>query len=91
VAADRLSLWASSPPIRDDNENGLQLIDLQKGIGVRNLRPTWKISKAFPDVPAEEHIHVIVEFASQTAVKEECPKEYRCVLLSSLCLGGSPK
>jgi hypothetical protein len=56
VDADRLRLWkVEIPDDRDDLLSTLTLDDEPE------LLATKKISKYFPDSPAEEHIHVIVK------------------------------
>src|ERR1043165_4043367 len=55
-AADRLKLWNVKIP--DDRDDLLSNLSLQDQV---ELLATKKISKYFPDSPAEEHIHVIVK------------------------------
>src|SRR4051812_37340813 len=97
VATNQLSLWRVK--VSTSDKARLELYAnytprdqaIESVLGGEPLEdPTCELDEFFR-APPKNHIHVIVEFASQTAVKEECPKEYRCVLLSSLCLGGSPK
>ena len=61
VAADKLTLWAVS--IHEDDEERLKTLDFKNATteGLQKLRPTWSISKAFPDAPIPDHIHIIVE------------------------------
>ena len=56
VEADELQLWKVE--IRDDQDDLLSNLSLQDQV---ELLATKKISKYFPDSPAEEHIHVIVK------------------------------
>ena len=56
VEADELKLWkVSIPGDQDDQLRNLILQDSDELLAIR------KISKYFPDLPPEEHIHVIVK------------------------------
>jgi hypothetical protein len=65
IAAHELKLWSVSIPV--DNTSVLENLVLEnnKEKGVQELLPVKKISKIFPDEPAEEHIHIIVERPSR--------------------------
>ena len=60
IAADKLTLWKVNIPYNAEALRALTLKDDAER-GIQNRPPVWKISKAFPDEPAEESIHVIVE------------------------------
>jgi hypothetical protein len=62
VEADELKLW--KVPISDDQVDPLSNLLLQDSDELLAIR---KISKYFPDLPPEEHIHVIVELPETTA------------------------
>ena len=56
VEADELKLWkVTMPGNQDDQLRNLILQDSDELLAIR------KISKYFPDLPPEEHIHVIVK------------------------------
>jgi len=72
VDADKLTLWALSPPIKEEDDDGLKALDLQNETGVRKLkRATAKISTELSGVPTDGYIHVVVERPSNT-------KDVRC-------------
>src|ERR1043165_4728309 len=65
-AADRLKLWnVKIPDDRDDLLSNLSLQDKDE------LLATKKISKYFPDLPPEEHIHVLVSPPETTTASSE--------------------
>ena len=67
VDADKLRLWKVE--IGNDRDDLLSNLTLESNA---ELLATKKISKYFPDSPAEEHIHVLVEPpASNTASNRE--------------------
>ncbi|RIA83419.1 hypothetical protein C1645_880515 [Glomus cerebriforme] len=62
IDADKLKLWkVTIPGDQDDQLWNLSLEDSEELLAIR------KISKYFPDSPAEEHIHVIVSLSETTA------------------------
>jgi len=56
LAAKNLTLWAVSIPTNDD-----AAVPDFNNLDKRRLRPTWKISKAFPEAVEEDYIHILVE------------------------------
>src|ERR1044072_1698352 len=62
VDAVKLKLWNVKIP--DDRDDLLSRLTLNDG---DELLATKKISKYFPDLPPEEHIHVLVEPPETTA------------------------
>src|ERR1051325_10157752 len=64
--AKDLKLWKVE--IRDDQDDLLSNLSLQDQ---DELLATKKISKYFPDSPAEEHIHVLVEPPASTATPSQ--------------------
>ncbi|CAG8645371.1 6190_t:CDS:1, partial [Paraglomus occultum] len=64
IDADKLTLFRVSISI--DNDIDLDELETRMDIndetnGVQKLHPAKKISTAFPDEPAGEHIHIIVQ------------------------------
>ena len=55
-------LWHVSIPLNDNVNNALKSLMLQDGQNeVQKLYPTKRLVNYFPDKPAEDHIHVIIE------------------------------
>ncbi|RGB23362.1 hypothetical protein C1646_633671, partial [Rhizophagus diaphanus] len=66
VDADKLRLWKVK--ISDDNNNELRNISLHDQ---DELVATKKISKYFPNTPAEEHINIIISLPESTSTNQE--------------------
>jgi hypothetical protein len=77
IDAKDIKLWKVEIP--DDHYDELSNISFQDQ---DELLPTKKISKYFPDSPAEEHIHVIVEQPVSTATSSQEVFELREKLVS---------
>jgi hypothetical protein len=73
IEADKLKLWKMEIP--DDCDDQLRNLTLQ---GQPELLATKKISKYFPDLPAEKCIHVIVKLPVSVATLS---REHRITLL----------
>ena len=70
IDAKDLKLWkVTIPGDQDDQLRNLILQDSDELLAIR------KISKYFPDSPAEEHIHVLVEPPESTATSSQEVKE----------------
>ncbi|GJJ73299.1 hypothetical protein EMPS_05657 [Entomortierella parvispora] len=64
--ADELTLWRVSISVADDVDDELSvLLNNITGKNKRKLSPVWRLSKAFPDEPAEETIHIIVRHSAR--------------------------
>ena len=58
IAADRLILWNVSIPLDKNADNALKQLVLRDQ---KKLFPTKRLSSYFPDEPAKEHIHVVIQ------------------------------
>ena len=65
IDANKLRLWSVSIPVNDTSALEELVLENDKNNGVQELLPVKKIKNIFPDEPADEHIHIIVERPSR--------------------------
>ncbi|KAG0354706.1 hypothetical protein BGZ54_001517, partial [Gamsiella multidivaricata] len=61
IAADKLTLWLVSIPVLDDEDDGEPAVMLDGLSEKKELKPTTRLSKLFPEGLPKDAVHIIVQ------------------------------